>query len=168
MSDENRAVFESGPARILWSRAKRMAFRGARFVALAAFALCAAIGAVALLSFWLFASDRPLLRELHCLTPEAFDRPDRANVSETDVAETSVTVARLRPIPEIRLVLVDRGGQELLLCAAADRLGETPAVAVPPGAFPAPDGRPEILTTLFVRVPERGAVPVPGRLSEIP
>jgi hypothetical protein len=168
MSDENRAVFESGPARILWSRAKRMAFRGARFVALAAFALCAAIGAVALLSFWLFASDRPLLRELHCLTPEAFDRPDRANVSETDVAETSVTVARLRPIPEIRLVLVDRGGQELLLCAAADRLGETPAV--PPGAFPAPDGRPEILTTLFVRVPERGAVPVPvpGRLSEIP
>jgi hypothetical protein len=65
-------------------------------------------------------------------------------------------------------VLVDRGGQELLPCAAADRLGETPAV--PPGAFPAPDGRPEILTTLFVRVPERGAVPVPvpGRLSEIP
>jgi hypothetical protein len=124
-------------------------------------AICAATGAAALRSFWLFKRDRPLLRERYCLTPEAFDRPDRANVAETDVAETDVAVARLRPVPEIRRVLVDRGGQELLRCAAADRLGETPAVAVPPHAVPAADGRPEIRTTLFVRVPERGAVPVP-------
>ena len=159
MSDQNRPVFgfeSDRPPSAGRDRAKRIAFRGARFVALAALALCATTGAAVLLSFWLFASDRPLLRELHCLTPEAFDRPDRANV-----AGANVTVARLRPLPEIRLALADRGGQELLLCAVADRLGETPT-------FPAPDGRPEIRTALFVRVPERGAVPVPGRLPEIP
>ena len=139
MSDQNRPVLNlkaTAPPSAGRDRAKRIAFRGARFVALAALALCATTGAAALLSFWLFASDRPLRRELHCLTPEAFDRPDRANV-----AGANVTVARLRPLPEIRLELADRGGQELLLCAAADRLGETPAVAAPPGAFPTQGNR---------------------------
>ena len=54
-------------------------------------------------------SDRPLPRELRCLTPEAFDRADRA-----PGAETGTAVARLRPVPEIRRVPVDRGGRELL------------------------------------------------------
>lgn len=159
--DENRPVFEfesDRPPPAGRDRAKRLVLRGARAVALAAFALCAAIGAAALLSFWLFASDRPLPRELYCLTPEAFDRPARA-VSETGVAETDVAVTRLRPVPEIRLVLVDRGGQELLLCAAADRLGETPGLAVPPDGRP-PDGRPPIRATLFARLPERAGAAV--------
>jgi hypothetical protein len=45
-------------------------------------AICAATGAAALRSFWLFTRDRPLLRERYCLTPESFDGPDRANVAE--------------------------------------------------------------------------------------
>ena len=83
--------------------------------------------AATLPSYWHFAADRPLLRELRCLTPEAFDRAGGA-----PGAETGTAVARLRPVPDLRLVPVDRGGQELLPCAAADRLGETPGFAVPP------------------------------------
>ena len=69
MSDQNRPVLNlkaTAPPSAGRDRAKRIAFRGARFVALAALALCATTGAAALLSFWLFASGRPLLRELYC------------------------------------------------------------------------------------------------------
>ena len=161
--DENGPFFEPESDRPLpagWDRAKRLVLRGARAVALAAFALCAAIGAAALLSVWHFAADRPLLRELYCLTPEAFDRPAGAlGVETAPGAETDTAGARLRPVPEIRLVLVDRGGQELLLCAAADRLGETPGLAVPPDGRPL-DGLPPIRTTLFARLPERAGAAV--------
>ena len=55
MSDQNRPVLNlkaTAPPSAGRDRAKRIAFRGARFVALAALALCATTGAAALLSFW--------------------------------------------------------------------------------------------------------------------
>jgi len=141
--DNNRSDFGGDPARAPWSQARRIAFRGARFVALAALGVCAATGAV----FWLgilhsLGEPHSNRRELSCLTPEAFDRL------------VAAVEPLHRPMPEVRLVLADRGGQELI-CAS-----------YPPDHAPAAgplsahaDVRPDIFTTLVVRAaePDRSA-----------
>lgn len=145
--DENRALFESGGARAGWNRAKRAAYSGLRCVALAAFGLCAATGAVIWTGFLLSGTNRALLaRELSCLPPDALARLERA----------SAAGGLWRPLPELRLVLADRAGEALLCFEARRPDGE----AVPPRGTPGSGDHPEILTTLVVRASADGA-PVP-------